>query len=153
MEELTRVLVPLIEDSVKRHIESLALRISHKLEAGRGQGSHKLKLEPNQTDNDSCCLHTNTEPTLSQHHLSSRVRAGAEELQQEFQQTLNTWGLETGKEESNDNHLENILSMGFKKTTLQDYFIGEYYLLYCYIFALLPSFETDSRLTFVDKLI
>ena len=143
MEELTRVLVPLIEDSVKRHIESLALRISHKLEAGRGQASHKLKLEPNQTDNDSCCLHTNTEPTLSQHHLSSRVRAGAEELQQEFQQTLNIWGLETGKEESNDNHLENILSMGFKKTTLQDYFIGEYFLPYCYI----------SRLTFVNKLI
>ena len=138
MEELTRVLVPLIEDSVKRHIESLALRISHKLEAERG---HKLKLDPNQTDNDSCCLHTNTE-TLSQHQLGNppRVRAGAEDLQQEFQQTLNTWGLETGKEKNSDNHLENILSMGFKKTTLQDYFIGEYC---CYFALLLPSFVTD----------
>ena len=105
------------------------------MESGRGQLQRTLKLAPaNQTDNDSCCLHTNTEPqTLSQHHLSypepvraARVGAGAEELQEEFQQTLNSWGLETAKV-INDNHQENLLSMGFKKTTLQDYFIGESY--------------------------
>ena len=135
MDELTRVLVPLIEESVKRHIESLALRISHKLESGRGQ-QRTLKLAPaNQTDNDSCCLHTNTEPqTLSQHDLSNpesskaaRVGAGGEELQEEFQQTLNSWGLETAKVKD-DNHQENLLSMGFKTTTLQDYFIGEFFM-------------------------
>ena len=121
-------MVPLIEESVKRHIESLALRISHKLEPGRGQRT--LKLAPaNQTDNDSCCLHTNSgDQTLSQHQEptgAARVRAGREELQEEFQQTLNTWGLETTKL-GRDNHQENFLSMGFKKTTLQDYFIGEF---------------------------
>ena len=130
VDELTRVLVPLIEESVKRHIESLALRISHKLEPGRGQRT--LKLAPaNQTDNDSCCLHTNTgDQTLSQEPgRAARVRAGAEELQEEFQQTLNTWGLETTKLGS-DNHQENFLSMGFKKTTLQDYFIGEFFICF-----------------------
>ena len=134
VEELTRVLVPLIEESVKRHIGALALRLGPKLE--RGEGSHKLETVPNQTDNDPCCLHTNT-GTLSQHHLrpGSRVGAGDGKLEEAFHQTLNTWGLETVK---NENHQENFLSMGFKKTTLQDYFLGKY----CIFFR--PCSDTKS---------
>ena len=166
MEELTRVLVPLIEESVKRHMESLALRISHNLERGEAACRLPLKLDPNQTDNDPRRLHTDAAQTLSQHqsqkslhtdlsktlsqHQSqeslhpdpgpsqtlsqhqreesgpgSRVGAGRGDLEEECRQTLSSWGLDTRKDK-NYNHEENFLSLGFKKTTLQDYFIGEF---------------------------
>ena len=141
MEELTRVLVPLIEESVKRHMESLALRISHNLERGEAACRLPLKLDPNQTDNDPRRLHTDAAQTLSQHqtqkslhtdlsktlsqHQSARVGAGRGDLEEECRQTLSSWGLDTRKEK-NYNHEENLLSLGFKKTTLQDYFLGEF---------------------------
>ena len=149
MEELTRVLVPLIEESVKRHMESLALRISHNFERGEAACRLPLKLDPNQTDNDPRRLHTDAAQTLSQHQSqeslhpdpgpsqtlsqhqreesgpSARVGAGRGDLEEECRQTLSSWGLDTRKDK-NYNHEENLLSLGFKKTTLQDYFIGEF---------------------------
>ena len=137
LEELTKLLTPIIEDTVKRHIETIAQRISEKFQYCtststtenrelEGKASLKSNFNSNQldnVDNEVMGVHTNVPSPVNQ----KRTRPTEAGLEEELRQILQSWDVETETETTDQQSIFRKLGSG--PTTLQDYHIGEWKIL------------------------
>ena len=131
--------------------ELYTTRITEKLHPGGSVEAAEMSLESdynsNQLSNEAGGLHTNgrtarggnlasytyTSPSYSaasplstQDHLavSEGDTHGSEELDQELGRMVEGWGVSIG--DGDGDHSSAMKSLGFKPTTLQDYYIGKH---------------------------
>ena len=130
---MTKLLTPIIEDTVKRHIETIAQRISEKFqycnltsrtENRRLEGKTSLKFNFNSNqldnvDNEVMRVHTNVPSSVKQ----KRTRPSEAGIEVELKQILQSWDVETETETTDQQSIFSKLGSG--PTTLQDYHIGE----------------------------
>ena len=125
MEELTKLLTPIIENSVKHHIENIANRISENFKSA---AAAETDFNSNRVDNE--CGGQNTRcGTLAEYlkvHLNepaTRVQEGSNEIHEGLGDILKTLGVNVENSDANG-HSNAFLQLGCKPTTLQDYYIG-----------------------------
>ena len=130
---MTKLLTPIIEDTVKRHIETIAQRISEKFQYCtststtenrelEGKASLKSNFNSNQldnVDNEVMRVHTNVPSSVKQ----KRTRPSEAGIEVELKQILQSWDVETETETTDQQSIFSKLGSG--PTTLQDYHIGE----------------------------
>ena len=126
MEELAKLLTPIIESSVKRHIENITSRISRE-----NLSKRRSDFNSNQEDNEGMGLHTKCRPDYSKavnsknsSETRNRVKQGTRQLEHSFKDILASWGIDPNNS-SSEEHNDAFTKMGCQPTTLQDYYIGK----------------------------
>ena len=133
---------------------STTTRITEKLHPGGSVEAAGMSLESdynsNQLSNEAGGLHTNgrtgrggnlasssytytspsysaSSPLSTQDHLAASEgdTHGSEELDQELGRMVEGWGVNIGDGDGDGDHSSAMKSLGFKPTTLQDYYIGK----------------------------
>ena len=118
-------MTPIIESSVKRHIENITSRISR--ENLKSANTARSDFNSNQEDNEGLGLHTKCRPeylTSRNNETPNRVKQGTRTLEHSFKDILGSWGIDPNNS-SSEEHSNAFTKMGCRPTTLQDYYIGE----------------------------
>ena len=140
MEELTRLLMPIIEDAVKRNIDKIASKISEKLKYKLNENTSSGKytdFNSNDVDveNKFCSdsdMHTDEggDSVGDESRLGSvfdpkakRCKSGTDNLKEELSKTLGDWKIDTSDKTNFSFGLWQSPECG---TNLQDYYLGEF---------------------------
>ena len=141
MEELTRILMPIIEESVKRNIDKIASKISEKLMeektyklTANTKGKNCIDFNSNEIDvetkfsadthigDGSDSLEGHSRAATRHDPKAKRCKSGTANLKEELSKTLGDWNIDTSDKTNFSFGLWQSRECG---TTLQDYYLGE----------------------------